>query len=121
MSRLVRNAGVSCFELNHMPTALVVPAVNSFEFSTFGGRTAAEFANVSCAALISYETNIFSTHRLRRGLPGPILFAPHAFAPQCQLRQKAAPATEVLPFSAFHRYTRNFHFFSPALKFNSFQ
>ena len=34
-----------------------------------------------------------STHRLRRGLPGYlILFAPHAFVPQCQLRTSNPPS-----------------------------
>ena len=34
-----------------------------------------------------------SIHRLRRGLPGYlILFAPHAFAPQCQLRPRQSPS-----------------------------
>ncbi len=51
-----------------------------------------------------------SIHRLRRGLPGYlILFAPHAFEPQCQL-QSSEPrfATGVPPnIYAFHRYTRN--------------
>ena len=50
-----------------------------------------------------------SIHRLRRGLPGYlILFAPHAFEPQCQL-QSSEPrfATGVPPnIYAFHRYTR---------------
>src|SRR5512136_1081978 len=34
-----------------------------------------------------------STHRLRRGLPGYlILFAPHAFMPQCQLQSRKPPS-----------------------------
>src|SRR5574344_2095250 len=34
-----------------------------------------------------------SRHRLRRGLPGYlILFAPHAFAPQCQLSSRWPPS-----------------------------
>src|SRR5947207_8172062 len=34
-----------------------------------------------------------STHRLQRGLPGYlILFAPHAFAPQRQLRARKSPS-----------------------------
>ena len=34
-----------------------------------------------------------SRHRLRRGLPGYlILFAPHAFAPQCQIQTRRLPS-----------------------------
>src|SRR3546814_15061858 len=37
-----------------------------------------------------------STHRLRRGLPGYlILFAPHAFAPQRQVRAREPPSPPV--------------------------
>jgi hypothetical protein len=37
-----------------------------------------------------------SAHRLRRGLPGYlILFAPHAFAPQCQIRPSQPPSPQV--------------------------
>ncbi len=37
-----------------------------------------------------------STHRLRRGLPGYlILFAPHAFVPQHQLRPSKPPSPPV--------------------------
>src|SRR6202521_5922797 len=37
-----------------------------------------------------------STHSLRRGLPGYlILFAPHAFAPQRQLRSREPPSPPV--------------------------
>src|SRR5271168_1214572 len=42
-----------------------------------------------------------SSHRLRRGLPGYlILFAPHAFVPQCQYRSRKSPSPLVfLPIS----------------------
>src|SRR6185369_16974456 len=42
-----------------------------------------------------------SAHRLRRGLPGYlILFAPHAFAPQCQYLPRSPPSPLVfLPIS----------------------
>src|SRR6056300_41744 len=42
-----------------------------------------------------------SSHRLRRGLPGYlILFAPHAFAPECQYQSRKSPSPLVfLPIS----------------------
>ncbi len=68
-----------------------------------------------CAYRVSYDTERLgrptsSTHRLQRGLPGYlILFAPHAFAPQRQLRTRSAAfATGVLPnIYEFHLYTGN--------------
>ena len=44
-----------------------------------------------------------STHRLRRGLPGYlILFAPHAFAPQRQLRPRDPPSPPVFLLISAH-------------------
>ena len=44
-----------------------------------------------------------STHRLRRGLPGYlILFAPHAFAPQRQLRPSKSPSPLVFLLISTH-------------------
>ncbi len=44
-----------------------------------------------------------STHRLRRGLPGYlILFAPHAFAPQRQLRPRDVPSPLVFLLISAH-------------------
>ena len=51
-----------------------------------------------CAYRVSYDTETLwaptsSAHRLRRGLPGYlILFAPHAFAPQRQIRARKPPS-----------------------------
>ncbi len=44
-----------------------------------------------------------STHRLRRGLPGYlILFAPHAFEPQCQLQPSKPPSPLVFLLISTH-------------------
>ncbi len=44
-----------------------------------------------------------STHRLRRGLPGYlILFAPHAFEPQCQLQPSKSPSPLVFLLISTH-------------------
>ncbi len=44
-----------------------------------------------------------STHRLQRGLPGYlILFAPHAFASQRQLRPSDPPSPQVFPPISIH-------------------
>ena len=54
-----------------------------------------------CAYRVSYDTEKLSsptssTHRLQRGLPGYlILFAPHAFAPQRQLKTRLPPSPPV--------------------------
>ena len=63
-----------------------------------------------------------STHRLRRGLPGYlILFAPHAFAPQRQLRSRKSPSPLVfLHISTHFTATRGIPLSSPTLKSTSF-
>ena len=44
-----------------------------------------------------------SIHRLRRGLPGYlILFAPHAFEPQCQLQSSEPPSPLVFLLISTH-------------------
>ena len=44
-----------------------------------------------------------SIHRLRRGLPGYlILFAPHAFVPQCQLQSSKPPSPLVFLLISTH-------------------
>src|SRR5919112_763434 len=54
-----------------------------------------------CAYRVSYDTEWLghptsSAHRLRRGLPGYlILFAPHAVAPQRQIRTSSPPSPPV--------------------------
>ena len=64
-----------------------------------------------------------SSHRLRRGLPGYlILFAPHAFAPQRQLRPSKSPSPLVfLPISTHFTATLGIPLTSSALKLSSLQ
>ena len=64
-----------------------------------------------------------SNHRLQRGLPGYlILFAPHAFAPQRQLRPSKSPSPLVfLPISTHFTATLGIPLTSPALKPDSIQ
>ena len=63
-----------------------------------------------------------SIHRLRRGLPGYlILFAPHAFEPQCQLQSRKPPSPLVfLLISTHFTATLGIPLSSPALKKSSF-
>ena len=63
-----------------------------------------------------------SIHRLRRGLPGYlILFAPHAFVPQCQLQSSISPSPLVfLLISTHSTATLGIPNAPPALKSNSF-
>ena len=64
-----------------------------------------------------------SIHRLPRGLPGYlILFAPHAFAPQRQLRPSKSPSPLVfLPISTHFTATLGIPLTSSALKPTSIQ
>ena len=64
-----------------------------------------------------------SIHRLQRGLPGYlILFAPHAFAPQRQLRPSKSPSPLVfLPISTHFTATLGIPLTSSALKPTSLQ
>ena len=64
-----------------------------------------------------------SIHRLQRGLPGYlILFAPHAFAPQRQLRPSKSPSPLVfLPISTHFTATLGIPLTSSALKLSSLQ
>ena len=59
-----------------------------------------------------------SIHRLRRGLPGYlILFAPHAFVPQCQLQASKPPSPLVFFLISTHSTaTLGIPLTSPALK-----
>ena len=63
-----------------------------------------------------------SIHRLRRGLPGYlILFAPHAFVPQCQLQSSESPSPLVFFLISTHSTaTLGIPFTPPALKSDSF-
>ena len=64
-----------------------------------------------------------SIHRLRRGLPGYlILFAPHAFEPQCQLMSRKPPSPLVfLLISTHSTATLGIPLSSPSLKHSSFK
>ena len=64
-----------------------------------------------------------SIHRLRRGLPGYlILFAPHAFEPQCQLQSSRPPSPPVfLLISTHFTATLGIPPAPPALKLRSFK
>ena len=105
----------------HAPPLVRVP-VNSFEF-----HSCERTPQVECLLRLRRHRRALpptpSIHRLRRGLPGYlILFAPHAFAPQCQLQAKKPPSPLVfLLISTHFTATLGIPLFSPALKFNSFQ
>ena len=64
-----------------------------------------------------------SIHRLRRGLPGYlILFAPHAFEPQCQLQSSEPPSPLVfLLISTHFTATLGIPLTPPALQPHSFK
>ena len=72
---------------------------------------------VSCATKPSRSPTA-SRHRLRRGLPGYlILFAPHAFAPQCQYQPSESPSPLVfLPISTHFTATQEIPLASAVLK-----
>ena len=63
-----------------------------------------------------------SIHRLRRGLPGYlILFAPHAFVPQCQLQSSKSPSPPMfLLISTHSTATLGIPLTPPALESDSF-
>ena len=79
--------------------------------------------NALTSALKGGNPLTLSTHRLRRGLPGYlILFAPHAFAPQCQLQTRKSPSPLVfLHISTHFTATHGIPLSSSALKSPSFQ
>ncbi len=64
-----------------------------------------------------------SIHRLRRGLPGYlILFAPHAFVPQCQFQSSKPPSPLMfLLISTHFAATLGIPLTSPALQSDSFK
>ena len=64
-----------------------------------------------------------SSHRLRRGLPGYlILFAPHAFVPQCQFQSSKPPSPLMfLLISTHFTATLGIPLTSPALQSDSFK
>ena len=100
----------------HAPLLVRAP-VNSFEFQPCGRTPQAGYL----MRLLRHRgllTPTPSIHRLRRGLPGYlILFAPHAFAPQRQLRPRKSPSPLVfLLISTHFTATLGIPLSSPALK-----
>ena len=84
----------------HAPPLVRVP-VNSFEFHSCERTPQVEYC-VGCGTGVS-QTPTPSIHRLRRGLPGYlILFAPHAFVPQCQLPSSKPPSPLVFLLISTH-------------------
>ena len=101
----------------------LVRLVNSFEFQPCVPYSPGGVLNALTSALKGGNPLTLSTHRLRRGLPGYlILFAPHAFAPQCQLQTRKSPSPLVfLHISTHFTATHGIPLSSSALKSPSFQ
>ena len=101
----------------------LVRTVNSFEFQPCVPYSPGGVLNALTSALKGGNPLTLSTHRLRRGLPGYlILFAPHAFAPQCQLQTRKSPSPLVfLHISTHFTATHGIPLSSSALKSPSFQ
>ena len=105
----------------HAPPLVRAPSIPlSFSLAAYspGG-----VLNALTSALKGGNPLTLSTHRLRRGLPGYlILFAPHAFAPQCQLQTRKSPSPLVfLHISTHFTATHGIPLSSSALKSPSFQ
>ena len=103
----------------HTPLLVRAP-VNSFEFQPCG-RT----PQVGYLLRLRRHRDLLPTpsiHRLRCGLPGYlILFAPHTFVPQRQLRSRKSPSPLVfLLISTHFTATLGIPLSSPALKKTSF-
>ena len=105
----------------HTPLLVRAP-VNSFEFQPCG-RT----PQVDCLLRLlrhgGSRPPTPSNHRLQRGLPGYlILFAPHAFVPQRQLRPSKPPSPLVfLLISTHFTATLGIPLASTSLKTDSFK
>ena len=104
----------------HAPPLVRVP-VNSFEFHSCE-RTQWNTYCVGCGTEASTAPTP-SIHRLRRGLPGYlILFAPHAFVPQCQFQSSKPPSPLMfLLISTHFTATLGIPLTSPALQSDSFK
>ena len=86
----------------HAPPLVRVP-VNSFEFHSCERTPQVEYLLRLRRHRDSYATPTSSIHRLPRGLPGYlILFAPHAFEPQCQLQSSEPPSPPVFLLISTH-------------------
>ena len=85
----------------HAPPLVRVP-VNSFEFHSCE-RTPRWNTYCVCCGTEELCSPTPSIHRLPRGLPGYlILFAPHAFEPQCQLQSSEPPSPPVFLLISTH-------------------
>ena len=85
----------------HAPPLVRVP-VNSFEFHSCERTPQVEYL-LRLLRHRSLWAPTPSIHRLRRGLPGYlILFAPHAFEPQCQLQSSKPPSPLVFLLISTH-------------------
>ena len=105
----------------HAPLLVRAP-VNSFEFQPCGRTPQAGYL----LRLLRHGGSrppTPSNHRLRRGLPGYlILFAPHAFVPQRQLRPSKPPSPLVfLLISTHFTATLGIPLASTSLKTDSFK
>ena len=104
----------------HVPPLVRAP-VNSFEFHRCRRTPQVEYLSLSLRrACISAHTP--SIHRLLRGLPGYlILFDPHAFVPQRQMRAGTLPSqSEFCAISMHFTATPRIPHASPPLKQASF-
>ena len=127
ISRVVRGCQdlvrfFALLELNHMLHRLCGPPSIPLSFS-LAAVLPGGVLNALTSALKGGNPLTLSTHRLRRGLPGYlILFAPHAFAPQCQLQTRKSPSPLVfLHISTHFTATHGIPLSSSALKSPSFQ
>ena len=85
----------------HAPPLVRVP-VNSFEFHSCERTPQVEYL-MRLRRHRRYNPPTPSIHRLQRGLPGYlILFAPHAFVPQCQLQSRKPPSPLVFFLISTH-------------------
>ncbi len=102
-------------ELNHMHHRLCGPPSIPLSFNLAAVLPRRGTYSVRCGTGGNPPT--LSTHRLGRGLPGYlILFAPHAFVPQCQERSREPPSPPAfLPISTHFTATPGIPLSSPAL------
>ncbi len=84
----------------HAPPLVRTP-VNSFEFHCCQRTPQVDHLTLRLDAYGVLHSS--SDHRLRRGLPGyVILFAPHAFVPERQLRSSKLPSLSVFFMVSMH-------------------
>ena len=105
----------------HTPLLVRAP-VNSFEFQPCGRTPQVGYLLRLLSAQMMKSSPTPSIHRLQCGLPGYlILFAPHAFVPQRQLRPSMSLSPLVfLLISTHSTATLGIPLTSPVLKMSSF-